>query len=117
MRKDLEELGWRVEHVAKNINEAKKLARSVDVNLAILDINIEGEPSYSVAKIFKRRGIPLIFITGYIGERIRTNYPEASILSKPYSFVDLQHTVRHALLTASAVLPIGESEGSAPKQQ
>lgn len=113
MRRDLEELGWRVDHIATCIDGATKLARSADIDLAILDIDVEGVPSYPVAEILKRRGIPLIFITGFIGERIRTGYPDASILSKPYSFVDLQHTVRQTLLTAPAFLP-ARGSASAP---
>jgi DNA-binding response OmpR family regulator len=101
MRRDLEELGWRVDHSATSIDGATKLAQSADIDLAILDINVEGVPSYSVAEVLKRRGIPLIFITAFIGERIRTNYPDAAILSKPYSFADLQRTVHHAFHSVS----------------
>jgi DNA-binding response OmpR family regulator len=101
MRRDLEELGWRVDHSAMSIDGATKLAQSADIDLAILDIDVEGVPSYPVAEVLKRRGIPLIFITAFIGERIRTNYPDAAILSKPYSFADLQRTVQYAFHSSS----------------
>jgi len=104
LRRDLEELGWRVDHIATSIDKARKLALSANIDLAILDINVEGAPSYPVAEVLQRRGIPVIFITGFIGERIRTGFPDAAILSKPYSFVDLQHTIDHALLNPPASL-------------
>jgi DNA-binding response OmpR family regulator len=58
LQRDLEELGWCVEHSATRIDEAKKLATKVDVDLAILDIKINGVRSYPVAEVLKRRGIP-----------------------------------------------------------
>jgi DNA-binding response OmpR family regulator len=115
LRRDLEELGWRVDHIATSIDKAKKLALSANIDLAILDINVEGAPSYPVAEVLQRKGIPLIFITGFIGERIRTGFPDAAILSKPFSFVDLQHTIDHALLNAPAILTTGGSSSAASK--
>lgn len=113
--RDLEELGWRVDYIATSIDKARRLALSGVIDLAILDINVDGAPSYPVAEVLQGRGIPLIFVTGFISERIRTGYPDAAILSKPYSFVDLQNTITHALLNATAIASTTESSSAASK--
>jgi DNA-binding response OmpR family regulator len=112
--RDLEELGWRVDYIATSIDKARKLALSGVIDLAILDINVDGAPSYPVAEVLQGRGIPLIFVTGFISERIRTGYPDAAILSKPYSFVDLQHTIDQ-LLKAPAIILTQDSSSAASK--
>jgi len=112
LQQDLEELGWCVEHSATRIDEAKKLATKVDVDLAILDIKINGVRSYPVAEVLKRRGIPLIFITGYLVGRI-AKYPEVKILSKPFSFADLEHAIRHTLVAT----PVVSSAKTAPSDR
>jgi DNA-binding response OmpR family regulator len=93
MRQDLEELGWQVDCRANSIAEAITLAPTADADVAILDINVGGVASYSVAELFKRRRIPVIFITGADSEKIRTEYPGAVVLSKPYSFEDLKQAM------------------------
>lgn len=61
----LEELGCRVAAEAGRIDEAIRLAQSVEFDLAILDVNVGGELIFPVAEAVKARGRPLIFATGY----------------------------------------------------
>src|SRR4028118_1708306 len=48
-----------------NLNDAISLARSAELDAAILDINVGGSVIFPVADILNERGIPLIFATGY----------------------------------------------------
>jgi DNA-binding NtrC family response regulator len=61
----LEELGCRVAAEAGRIDEAVKLARSTEFDLAILDVNVGGEMIFPVAEAIKACSRPLIFATGY----------------------------------------------------
>ena len=45
--------------------EALELARSVEVDMAVLDLNLAGEMSYPVAEVLQARGVPMIFAIGY----------------------------------------------------
>ena len=61
----LEELGYRVVAEAGEINEAMKLAQSVDFDIAILDVNVNGKVISPVAELIQARNLPFIFATGY----------------------------------------------------
>jgi CheY-like chemotaxis protein len=61
----LEELGCVVAAISTHIEEALQLARALDIDLAILDINLGGKQSFPVADVLKSRGVPFMFATGY----------------------------------------------------
>src|SRR5262249_8333027 len=53
---------------AGRLDEAWKAAKTADFDLAILDVNLDGEPVSPVADALVARGTPFVFATGY-GER------------------------------------------------
>src|SRR5450432_862229 len=57
----LEELGCRVAAEAGDVEEAVKLARSADFDLAILDVNVKGKLITPVAELIRARRRPIIF--------------------------------------------------------
>lgn len=61
----VEELGHRVVAEAGNIKDAEPLALNAQFDLAILDINIAEESIYPIALIVEKRGLPLLFASGY----------------------------------------------------
>ena len=76
----LDELGCEVAAISTHIEEALQLAHTLDIDLAILDINLGGKQSFPVADVLKSRGVPFMFATGY----------GAHILKKPFQLDDLQ---------------------------
>src|SRR5690348_18349624 len=78
------ELGCTVGVVAANIAEGKAAAEKAEVDLAILDVNIDGEQVFPVADILKSRGIPFIFITGYGIRGLPDSYRQTPTLQKPF---------------------------------
>jgi CheY-like chemotaxis protein len=72
----LGELGYTVAAEAAHLDEALEATRSADFDLAILDVNLDGQPISPVVEALVARGA-FVFATGY-GEH-RT--PEA--LSRP----------------------------------
>ncbi|WP_298965634.1 hypothetical protein [uncultured Methylobacterium sp.] len=58
---------------------------------AVLDINLGTGPSFALAREVRRRGIPVIFITGYDDAVIPDEFAAAARLQKP---VDLAEVVR-----------------------
>ena len=61
----LEELGYSVAAEAGEISEAIRLAQSIEFDLAILDVNVNGKVISPVAELIDARNRPFIFATGY----------------------------------------------------
>ena len=57
-------LGHNVEAIATRMDKAVLLARTIDIDFAILDVNVAGIQSFPVADILRRRGISFMFATG-----------------------------------------------------
>jgi CheY-like chemotaxis protein len=91
----LAELGHHVVAISGRLAHALGIAADAPIDLAILDVNLSGEPSFPVADLLGRRGIPMIFATGYgaagIGE-----YPEIPVLQKPFESADLGRAIMSA---------------------
>src|SRR5215831_6583708 len=64
----LGELGYTVTAEAGRLEEALQAAKTADFDIAILDVNLDGEPVSPVADALVARGTPFVFATGY-GER------------------------------------------------
>ena len=61
----LEEIGSVIVGPASRIPAALDLIAAEAVDLAVLDLNLAGQPVYPVAEVLADRGIPFVFITGY----------------------------------------------------
>src|SRR5258705_5967698 len=61
----LDELGYRVAAEAGEIGEAIKLAQSTEFDIAILDVNVNGQVISPVAELIKARNRPFLFATRY----------------------------------------------------
>jgi DNA-binding response OmpR family regulator len=85
----LEELGCRVVAEAGDVEEAAKLARSADFDLAILDVNLRGKLITPVADLIKARELPIIFATGYGSGGLPEGFREFPALSKPFQLETL----------------------------
>ena len=87
----LADLGYGVAASAGALNEAIVLARESDFDLAILDINLNGDSVYPVADVLMERGVPFAFSTGY-GERgLPEPYRDRPTLQKPFQLENLEN--------------------------
>jgi CheY-like chemotaxis protein len=93
----LGELGFTVAAQAARVDEALEAARTVAFDVAILDVNLNGQTIVPVAEALDARGMPFVFATGY-GE---LNLPEAfrdrPTLKKPFQMEGLVRTLEIAL--------------------
>ena len=62
-----EDMDWEMQGPATRLEEALKLAETTDADIALLDVNLDGELSWAVADVLKARGVPFVFATGYDG--------------------------------------------------
>jgi CheY-like chemotaxis protein len=67
-----------------NLSEAISAARTEDVDVALLDVNLRGEKVYPVAEILAQRDIPFLFLSGYGPDAIPRDRPEWRMCSKPF---------------------------------
>jgi CheY-like chemotaxis protein len=89
----LSDLGYTVAAAAGRVEEAMPFAREADFDVAILDINLNGETVYPVAEILQDRGLPFVFSTGY-GERgLPDAYRDRPTLQKPFQLEGLDKTL------------------------
>lgn len=63
-------------------------------DLAVLDINLDGEMSYPAADALIARGVPFVLLTGYAGTSLPERFRECPRLSKPYDVAGLIETIR-----------------------
>lgn len=78
------------------LDKAMHLAREADIDFAILDIDLAGEPSFPVAAILRERAIPFIFTSGYGDSGLVDGYRDDPTLSKPFA----PHELERAIATA-----------------
>lgn len=84
----LEEAGYRV-ITASDLDHALKLAREAEVDVAVLDVNLDGELSFPVADVLRQRGTAFAFASGYGIEGVPEGYQNESMLQKPYHMKEL----------------------------
>jgi CheY-like chemotaxis protein len=95
----LADLGYEVAAAAGTLAEASDLAKTVELDLAILDVNIDGAQVFPIADILVGRGKPFVFVTGYGGNDLPDNFRGRPTLQKPFQIEDLKRTLA-ALVTA-----------------
>ncbi|HEX2554744.1 MAG TPA: response regulator [Microvirga sp.] len=91
------DLGVEVVGPAAKLEEALHLARSADIEAALLDINIGGQFTYPVADILAERGIPVIFATGYGSSALPDRFRGTPTLHKPFDLRGFAAVVEAAL--------------------
>ena len=98
----LEDLGCEVAGTAGAVNEALALARSSAAEVAVLDVNLQGEKVYPVAECLAQRHIPIVFASGYGTSGVEPQWRDCAILAKPYQEHDLAKALMRALTSTTA---------------
>ena len=98
------DLGWKVVGPATRKAAALSLAKSKEFDVALLDVNLDGELSWEVAAVVKERGIPFVFSTGYDASNILPESLAGSpVLGKPFSERELEITLRELIAQAESL--------------
>jgi len=96
----LADLGYTVAAALGTMAEARAFAESGEFDLAILDVNLDGEAIYPVADILAKRGLPFVFVTGY-GERgLAEPYRIRPSLQKPFQVEQMKKALAALLAPA-----------------
>ncbi|MEH3036360.1 MAG: response regulator [Sphingomonas adhaesiva] len=54
------------------------------IDIAVLDVNLDGADSYPIAERLAARGVPFVFVTGYDGWAMPSAYRSIPRLAKPF---------------------------------
>lgn len=81
----LGDLGCTSISVAGNIAKAVNLVATRDFDLAMLDVNLNGQQSYPIAEALRRKGVPFAFSTGYGEHGVAEGHGHCLVLDKPYT--------------------------------
>jgi CheY-like chemotaxis protein len=98
----LSDLGHTLAGEAGRIDEAMALAKKGEFDIAILDVNLNGQPISPVVEILVERGLPFVFATGYGQRGVPEPYRQTPTLQKPFQADALAQAIEAAALRASA---------------
>src|ERR1700690_275360 len=80
----LAELGCAVLGPAASVNQALAIIEAEAIDVAVLDVNLNGQMSYPIADALAARGLPFVFVTGYDKDRMLKGYRTFPVLQKPF---------------------------------
>ena len=99
----LNALGCVVVEVAGSVSKGLALAGddALEIDGAVLDVNLGAETVYPVAEALKAKGVPFVFSTGYSTAGIEASFAGVPILAKPYELRTLEKQLIAALRPAA----------------
>ncbi|PRW84813.1 CheY family response regulator [Pseudomonas fluorescens] len=83
------DLGHEVVGMSQRLDEALIAADTIECDLAILDINLNGELSFPVARKLVSRRITIIFASGCGAAALESDFLKATLINKPFSMAQL----------------------------
>ena len=86
----IESLGHTLAATAATLGDARAAIDKGRFDLALLDVNLNGDSSMPLATQLKVAGRPFAFTTGYGSAGIDAEHADRPVLTKPYSLTDLE---------------------------
>ena len=93
----LGELGYTIAAQVGRIDEALDAVKNGDFDVAILDVNLNGENTGPVAEALAARGTPFVFATGYAEHGLPEAFRDRPTLKKPFQMDGLNRLLQGAL--------------------
>ena len=93
----LGELGYTVTAEAGRIDEALDAVKTGGFDVAILDVNLNGDNTAPIAEALAARGVPFVFATGYGEQGLPEAFRDRPTLKKPFQMDGLNQLLQSAL--------------------
>lgn len=81
----LTDLGYQTVGPFSRVERALEMLETEQVDGALLDVNLDGGPSYPIAERLIALGCPFVFVTGYGGSGLDPDYAAYPVLQKPFT--------------------------------
>ena len=94
--------GYEVPATAGRVDNAKRLAATLQLDLAIVDLNLNGERTDAVADVLAARGIAIVFATGYGAAALEKRWANVPTLQKPFQSAELERAIARAVQSPPA---------------
>jgi CheY-like chemotaxis protein len=86
----LADLGCAVVGPAARVEQALAMIEAAaPLDAAVLDMNLNGQQSYSVADALAARSVPFVIATGYGQDSLKNGYRSFPLLQKPFKLSEL----------------------------
>lgn len=83
------------------IGKALAMLDAEVLDMAVLDISLNGQRSYPVADALAARGKPFVFLTGYSRGSLPLQYQAGPVLQKPFEQSELGNALAELLMSKS----------------
>jgi CheY-like chemotaxis protein len=93
----LADLGCTVVGPAFNLAQGMNLARTAQVDCALLDVNLGGERVFPLADLLQEQGAAFVYATGYGRAGLRAQDHDRPVLQKPFRESELGRTLAAAV--------------------
>jgi CheY-like chemotaxis protein len=98
----LVDLGYRIAGEAGDVDEALRLIETLDFDIALLDVNVNGKVITPVARAIAALNRPIVFATGYGTQGMPEEFRDRPALQKPFQMETLARMIEAALKSAAA---------------
>jgi len=71
---------------AARLSDALDIADHERIDVALLDINVQGEQVYPLANRLRECGVPFAFASAYSKDTIPEDFHDCELLRKPYTY-------------------------------
>jgi CheY-like chemotaxis protein len=85
----LADLGSKSVTSAATVEKALALISAQVFDVALLDVNLNGNDSHPVAEVLSARGVPFVYSTGNANRSLRDGYSDRPVLKKPFTCEEL----------------------------
>lgn len=89
----LTDLGYQVLGPASRLAKALDIAQSETFDVAVIDVNLNGTPSFPIAELMIAKRIPFVFATGYGASGIPDYLNTSPVLQKPFKLQQLADAI------------------------
>jgi CheY-like chemotaxis protein len=100
----LENEGAHVSGPAVNVDEALRMIEDADLDGALLDANLQGEPVDAIAAALARKRGPFAFVSGYGRDALPRRFDGARLLTKPFTDSELLGTAAQLIARPAVVM-------------
>lgn len=90
LEEDLRAAGWTTIGPYPTLTDAVQAAEDHPFDVAVLDINLDGEMVYPLADQLTARGVPFVFLSGYTARDLPERFSGVPKVSKPYNITLLR---------------------------